>query len=141
MEAGVRRAKRPGPPQAEDRGCWTSDYEPRLAPFDKKTRAIWQRIAPSTCYQTLETVGLPIWPRRAIDAARAWARGEINMTMVRAAAVNAHAAALKSAHPAAIAAARAAGHPAATAHSIRYARGAAAHAIVSAAASITSRRV
>lgn len=70
--------------------------------------------------------------RRAIEAALGWARGEITMTIARAAAVEAHAAARASHHPAAVAAARAAGHAAGTAHMIGHARNAAAYAIVSA---------
>lgn len=77
-------------------------------------------------------------PRRAVEAGRAWARGEISVSEARAAALKAHAAAreanrdanreanrgaTRSANPdanraqaAARAAARAAGHAAATAH-------------------------
>lgn len=55
-------------------------------------------------------------PRRAIEAGRAWARGEIPMTEARTAAFAAHAAARDIDDAAARAAARAAGHAAATAH-------------------------
>ena len=64
-------------------------------------------------------------PRRAIEAARAWARGEIRVGEARAAALAAHAAARGAAaagQPAACAAARAAGHAAATAHVATHAR-------------------
>ncbi|MEO8394015.1 MAG: putative immunity protein [Chloroflexota bacterium] len=56
-------------------------------------------------------------PRNAIEAGRAWVRGEFKMTEARKAAFAAHAAA-RDAHQAAEAcsAARAAGHAAATAH-------------------------
>jgi hypothetical protein len=62
-------------------------------------------------------------PRKAIEAARVWARGEINCTPARAAAVAAHAAARAAKDPAAIAAARVCGHTAAIAHSARHAGG------------------
>ncbi len=55
-------------------------------------------------------------PRQAIEAARAWARGEIKVSEARRAAFAAHAAARAAASPIACAAARAAGHAAATAH-------------------------
>ena len=56
-------------------------------------------------------------PRKALEAARAWARGEMALSDVRAAAFAAHAAArAAAAHTAACGAARAAGHAAATAH-------------------------
>jgi len=113
----------------------TSDYAARLAPFDQKTLALWasdcaEHVLPHfvTLHPTDDR------PRRAIDAARAWARGEIKMMMARAAAVKTHAAARECDDPAAAAAARAAGHAAGTAHSIRHARGAAAYAIVAAVA-------
>jgi hypothetical protein len=65
-------------------------------------------------------------PRKAIEAARAWARGEIRVGEARAAALAAHAAARDAAaaeQQAACAAARAAGHAAATAHVATHARG------------------
>ncbi len=64
-------------------------------------------------------------PRQAIEAARAWARGEIRVGEARAAALAAHAAARDAAagnHSSACAAARAAGHAAATAHVASHAR-------------------
>ena len=61
-------------------------------------------------------------PRRAIEAGRAWARGELAMTEARVAAFAAHAAARDATHPAARFAARAAGHAAATAHVAGHAR-------------------
>jgi hypothetical protein len=63
-------------------------------------------------------------PRKAIEAARAWARGEIRVGEARAAALAAHAAARDAAaagQQAACAAARAAGHAAATAHVVTHA--------------------
>ena len=67
-------------------------------------------------------------PRRAIEAGRAWARGELAMTESRVAAFAAHAAARDAEHPAACFAARAAGHAAATAHVSGHARHADAYA-------------
>jgi Imm-5 like putative immunity protein len=67
-------------------------------------------------------------PRAAIEAARAWARGEITMTQAREAAHAAHNAA-RGASGAAREAARAAGHAAATAHMADHELGGAAYAI------------
>lgn len=55
-------------------------------------------------------------PRLAIEAARAWARGDLDITEARKAAFASHAAARDAKNPAAQAAARAAGHAVATAH-------------------------
>jgi hypothetical protein len=55
-------------------------------------------------------------PRKAIEAGRAWVRGEITVSEVRTAALAAHAAARNTNDTAARAAARAAGQAAATAH-------------------------
>jgi|ERR1051325_2433555 hypothetical protein len=55
-------------------------------------------------------------PRRAIETARAWARGEVPVGAAQKAAVAAHAAARAVENKAAVAAARAAGHAVATAH-------------------------
>lgn len=68
-------------------------------------------------------------PLQAIEAARAWARGELTVRRARAAALAAHTAARASSDPAAQAAARAAGHAAATAHAATHARHAAAYAL------------
>lgn len=67
-------------------------------------------------------------PRRAIEQARAWARGDITMTQARAAAFAAHDAAREAAG-AAREAARAAGHAVAVAHMADHELGAAAYAI------------
>ena len=67
-------------------------------------------------------------PRRAIDQARAWSRGEITMTEAREAAYAAHDAA-RATTGAAREAARAAGHAVATAHMADHELGAAAYAI------------
>ncbi|MBE2239749.1 MAG: hypothetical protein IAE81_18325 [Caldilineaceae bacterium] len=62
-------------------------------------------------------------PQRAIEAARAWSRGEISVGAAREAAIQAHAAAREAANLAATAAARAAGHAVATAHMADHALG------------------
>ena len=72
-------------------------------------------------------------PELAIEAARAWSRGEMPMTQAREAAYAAHDAARESSGAAA-AAARSAGHAAATAHMADHELGAAAYAIRSARA-------
>jgi len=75
-------------------------------------------------------------PRKAIEAARAWVRGEIACGAARGAAVAAHAAARDADEGAARAAARAAGHAAGTAHMAGHARHAAAYAVKAATAAI-----
>lgn len=67
-------------------------------------------------------------PRNAIDAGRAWVRGELKMTDARIAAFASHAAAREAFDDSAIAAARACGHAAATAHVATHAPHAAAYA-------------
>lgn len=73
-------------------------------------------------------------PRKALEAARAWARGELSMSRARDAAFAAHAAARDADHAAARAAGRAAAHAAATAHVADHARYAAAYAVNAATA-------
>lgn len=68
-------------------------------------------------------------PRKAIEAARLWERGDLAVVDARKAAFAAHSAARATAHPAARAAARAAGHAAATAHVAGHARHAAVYAV------------
>jgi len=64
-------------------------------------------------------------PRKAIQAARAWAAGELTMIEARTFAFAAHAAAREAEGAAAVAAARAAGHAAASAHVAAHAQAAA----------------
>jgi hypothetical protein len=71
-------------------------------------------------------------PREAIEAARAFGRGELRIGAARAAAAAAHAAARAISGAAAVNAARAAGHAAATAHMGAHARGAPAYASIAA---------
>jgi len=67
-------------------------------------------------------------PRLAVEATRAWARGEVTMTASRTAAFAAHAAARETSGAATLAA-RAAGQAAAVAHVAAHELGAAAYAI------------
>jgi len=68
-------------------------------------------------------------PRRAIETARAWARGEATIGEAREAAYAAHAAARSVSDPVASQVARAAGHAVATAHMADHELGAALFAI------------
>jgi hypothetical protein len=88
-----------------------------LSKLDHKTLVIWA----TDCAEHV----LPYFeekhpkdnrPRKAIEAGRAWIRGEIAMSEARTAAFAAHAAARDANPDSARAAARAAGHAAATAH-------------------------
>jgi hypothetical protein len=72
--------------------------------------------------------------RKAIDAARAWAKGKITVGDARKAALGAHAAARGVNQTAARAAARSAGHAAATAHVADHAPHAANYAVKAAEA-------
>ena len=72
-------------------------------------------------------------PRKALEAGRAWVRGEIPMSEVRASAFSAHAAARKADDGAAYAAARAAGQAVSTAHVAGHACHAASYAVSAAA--------
>lgn len=76
-------------------------------------------------------------PRKAIEAARGWVRGELKMTEGRPAAVAAHAAARDATDPAARAAARAAGHAFGTAHMADHAQYAAQYAAAAVAKAVT----
>ena len=71
-------------------------------------------------------------PRKAIEAARLWAKGNLTVTKAREYALAAHAAARTAERPASIAAARSAGHAAATAHVQGHAKHAASYAAESA---------
>jgi hypothetical protein len=68
-------------------------------------------------------------PRQAIEAVRAWARGEIKVSEARAAAFAAHAAAREASDAAARAAARASGQAAGVAHVAGHAPHAADYAV------------
>ncbi len=68
-------------------------------------------------------------PRKAIEAARAWVRGDLKMSEARKIAFASHAAARETHIESACLAARAAGHAAATAHVAKHSPHAAAYAI------------
>lgn len=102
----------------------------RLDKQDHRSLALWatdcaERVLP----YFEEKVPKDDRPRKAIQAGRAWACGEIKMSEARAAAIAAHAAARDAPHAAARAAARATGHAAATAHMAAHATHAAAYAV------------
>jgi len=79
-------------------------------------------------------------PRKAIEAARAWLRGELKMTEARRFAFAAHAAAREAKNPNAIAAARSAGHAAATSHVASHAKHAASYALKASTNTETEKR-
>jgi hypothetical protein len=115
------------------------EHAKRLDELDHRSLALWaavcaERVLP--CFE--ENCPEDDRPRKAIEAGRAWARGEIACGEARAAAVAAHAAARATNHVAARAAARAAGHAAATAHVAGHARHAAAYAVKAATAAGTA---
>ena len=68
-------------------------------------------------------------PRRAIEVARAWARGEVSVGDAQKAALGAHAAARAMTSNSATAAARTAGHAVATAHMADHCLGASLYAL------------
>lgn len=68
-------------------------------------------------------------PRLAVEAARAWSRGEITVGAARAASVQAHAAARDASEAEARAVARACGHAVATAHMADHSLGPAYYAV------------
>jgi hypothetical protein len=110
-------------------------YAARLDSLDQRSLALWaarcaEHVLP--CFEQERPADDR--PRQAIEAARAWVRGEMRCGAARAAAVAAHAAARACTLPAATAAARASGHAAATAHMPGHARAAAAYAVTAAAA-------
>jgi hypothetical protein len=68
-------------------------------------------------------------PRRAVEAARAWAKGRVSVGEARKAALEAHSAARAAVDDAAISVARATGHAVATAHMADHSLGAAEYAL------------
>ena len=96
---------------------------------DRRVLAVWAADCAEHVLSRFEAVAPEeTRPREAVEAARAFARGERSIGPVRAFAAAAHAAARSVTDPVAVAAARAAGHAAATAHMAAHARGAAAYA-------------
>ncbi len=107
----------------------------RVAPSDWRSLALWA----ADCAERV----LPFFeakypddhrPRMAVDATRAWVRGEIRVGEAREAALAAHAAARDAEQGAARDAARAAGHAVATAHVAGHAVHAANYAVKAAVA-------
>lgn len=78
--------------------------------------ASWAADCAGRVLDAFEKVTTDDRPRRAMETARSWSRGEVSVGACQKAAVAAHAAARGAGTPVAIAAARAAGHAAATAH-------------------------
>ena len=111
----------------------------RPDPEDHKLLALWaadcaERVLP--LFQNAEPEDDR--PSNAIEAARAWARGDLKMTKARGAALAAHAAARNTDDDSARLAARAAGHAAATAHVAGHAQHAANYAIKAMSATPTA---
>src|SRR5262245_21649238 len=105
-----------------------------LTDSDHKLLTIWAAACAEHVLHLFETARpSDPRPRKAIDQARAWVRGEIKMSQSRAAAGHANAAA-RDLHGAARHAAYAAGQAAAVAHVAAHELGAAAYAIKAARA-------
>ena len=119
----VEPDKRPDEQDQRILALWAADCAEHVLPFFEASRPEDDR------------------PRKAIEAGRAWAQGEMACGKARAAAVAAHAAARAADEGPARAAARAAGHAAGTAHMAGHARTAADYAVKAAAgtASATER--
>ncbi|WP_245813747.1 putative immunity protein [Rhodococcus marinonascens] len=99
---------------------------------EHQTLVIWAAACAERVLENFErAVPGDARPREAIEAGRAWARGELKMTGARKAAFASHAAARDAPDDAAKAAARAAGHAAATAHVYTHAPHAANYATTS----------
>ena len=81
---------------------WAADYAERVLPYFEEKYPNDDR------------------PRKAVEAGRAWVRGDITMSEARAAAFAAHAAARGTDQADACTAARAAGHAAAAAHVVSH---------------------
>jgi len=112
----------------------------RLGEQDHKTLALWAADCAGHVLLYFEEQHLEDnRPRAAIEAGRAWARGELTVGKARETAFASHAAARDADDTAAIAAARAAGHAAATAHVSDHARHAANYAVKAAAAALPTK--
>jgi hypothetical protein len=109
-----------------------------LSEDDRRALARWAADCAERVLPLFESVapGDPR-PRGAIEAARAFGRGQLRIGPARAAAAAAHRAARAVVDPAARNAARAAGHASATAHMAAHARGAPAYASIAAGLAAT----
>ncbi len=111
------------------------EHDKRLDEQDHKSLALWSAdCAVHVLPYFEEKYPKDDRPRKALEAVRAWVRGEIAVGEARGAAFAAHAAARGAEDAAARAAARAAGHAAATAHVASHARHAANYAVTAATA-------
>ena len=120
---------KPKAPRLTDGVTAVGTYAGKLDSLDQRSLADWAADCAAHVLARFEKRCLnDERPRKAIEAARAWVRGDIRCGQARKAAVAAHAAARACDHPVAKAAARATGHAAATAHMPAHARGAAAYA-------------
>jgi hypothetical protein len=98
------------------------------------TAALWAAKCAEHVLHYFESEYPDVWPRKAIEAAFRWARGEATVGEARDAALSAHSAARDAEGEAASFAARAAGHAAAAAHVKAHAAGALNYAVKAAAA-------
>jgi hypothetical protein len=112
-----------------------------LDPADHRTLAVWAAACAEHVLPRFEGPHPEDErPRDAIEAARAWSRGQLAVGEARKAAFGAHAAARNAGGPSAIAGARAAGHAAATAHVAGHAAQAATYAAKAAGAGREAER-
>ena len=100
----------------------------KIGEEDHKRLAIWAADCAEHVLSSFESRYQDDRPRKAVEAARAWVRGELKISEARLFAFAAHAAARGVNSSEAKAAARAAGHAAATAHVPGHATYAAAYA-------------
>lgn len=105
-----------------------------LKNLDQKQAALWAADCAEHVLPLFESEYQDFWPKKAIDSARGWTRGDIKVGEAREAAFGAHGAARDAGDGAAGYAARAAGHAAATAHVKGHAVHAADYAVKAAAA-------
>lgn len=95
-----------------------------LSAADHRLLAAWAADCAERVLPIFEARSTDDRPRRAIEIARSWARGEVPVGAAQKAAVDAHVAARIAPRKAAIAAARAAGHAVATAYMADHSLGA-----------------
>jgi hypothetical protein len=100
-----------------------------LGPAEHRLLAAWAADCAERVLPLFEECSSDDRPRRAVEVARAWARGEAPVGAAQKAAVAAHAAAREVKSKAATAAARAAGHAVATAHMADHCLGGAYYAL------------
>ncbi len=108
-----------------------AEYTNKLETLAQRARALWAAQCAERVLHFFESEHpTDDRPCRAIEGARAWARGDISMMDARKLASAAHAAARTCTRPTATAAARATGHAVATAHARGHARAAASYALL-----------